>query len=176
MKKILSSLAVIASCSFLSACGASDDAPEGWQTIHPKNIECTIQLPEPVANPARQDRQLYESTFNNGKSKIQVAVFGKLTSQTPNATDADIMSEQQKALIQQIQQNLVSSGVPAELQLDGDLPVEEGLGQQVRILCGPAGFVVTQAYITPHGFYFVKIDNADEKDPTVAQFMKSFKP
>ncbi len=174
MNKILSAVLIIASCTMLSACGSSD----GWTTIHAKKAECSFDLPEPVTNPPRQDRELYESTFEDEKgmkSKIQVAIFGKLGSPNPNATEADILNEQQKDILGQIQQNLISSGRPADLQLDMDLPVEGGLGQQVRILSGDQ-FTVTQAYITPRGFYFVKIDNADQTNPVVERFMKSFKP
>lgn len=171
MKKIIASMLVIASCTVLSACGSAD----GWTTIHPKRAECSFELPGPVTTPERTDRELYESTFDGGKSKIGVAVFGKVSSQNPNATDADILNEQQKSLIGLFQQNLIMNNKPAELQLDGDLPVEEGLGQQVRIISGDQ-YAVTQAYITPRGFYFVKIDNADQSNPVVARFMKSFKP
>ncbi|GEM_PF-1446256 len=174
MKKIISSMLVIASCTMLSACGSAD----GWTTINPKRAECSFELPGPVTTPERTDRELYEATFDEGKSKIGVAVFGKVGSknpQNPNATDADILNERSKELIGLFQQNLIMNNKPADLQLDGDLPVEDGLGQQVRIISGDQ-YAITQAYITPRGFYFVKIDNADQSNPVVARFMKSFKP
>lgn len=172
MNKLLSSALLLTSCALMTACGSSD----GWTTIHPKKAECSFELPEPVKNLPRPDREVYEASFDEaGKTRIQVAIFGKVGSPNPNATDADILNEQQKALIGQFQQNLVAQGKPAELQLDGDLPVEGGLGQQVRIISGNE-FSVTQGYITPRGFYFVKIDNADQTNPEVDRFMKSFKP
>lgn len=172
MNKILSSVLIVTSCALLTACGSSD----GWTTIHAKKADCSFELPEPVKSLPRQDREVYESKFDDGKAQIQVGIFGKLGSPNPNATEADILNEQQKEILGQIQQNLISSGRPADLQLDMDLPVEGGLGQQVRILCGADQYIVTQGYITPRGFYFVKIDNADQNNPVVQRFMKSFKP
>jgi hypothetical protein len=161
---------VIASCFSLTACGGSDD---GWKTINPPGTQCTFELPEPVNNPPREGYKMYETEFEKNK-KIQVGIFPRPAAD-PAKGDAELLNEFEQSSIAQIQDNLTKSGFDPQLQFDGDLAVEGGLGQQIKILAGDQ-FVTTLFYLTPRGLYFVKIDNADQTDPTIDRFMKSFEP
>ncbi len=174
MKSSISLLVVILSCFLMSACGSED----GWKTINPPGTQCTFELPEPVGNPTREGYQLYESTFGDekAKAKIQVGVFPRAAlGEQAGANEAELLNSFEKAWIPQIQENLVKAGYDPQLQFDGDLVVKDGLGQQIKILAGEQ-FVLTLFYLTPRGVYFVKVDNADQTNPVVDRFMKSFEP
>lgn len=160
----------------LTACGGGSN--DGWKTINPPGTQCTFELPEPVNNPPREGYKLYETTFGekSENKKIQVGIFPRPSAEgQPNASDADLLNQFEQTSIAQIQDNLQKAGYNPQLQFDGDLAVDGGLGQQIKLLAGEQ-FVTTLFYLTPRGLYFVKIDNADQTDPVIDRFMKSFEP
>lgn len=170
------SLLLVVACSFaLSGCGG--DSEDGWKTINPPGTQCTFELPEPVNNPPRDGYQVYESAFGDPKSnqKIQVGVWKRQGASGSPDAEAETLNQFEKQAIAQIQDNLQKSGFDPQLEFDGDLAVKDGLGQQIKILAGDQ-FVTTLFYLTPRGQYMVKIDNADQTDPTIKRFMDSFEP
>lgn len=170
MKGRLALLTVLL-CLFVHGCGGSD----GWRTIHPQGVDCTFEMPEPVNNPQRPGYQMYETQLEGGV-KIQVAIFPKAFAEPePGATDADILNKFEKTMLKQVQDNLVASGFDPQMELDGDLAVQDGLGQQVRFIIGQQ-FVLNLFYITPRGLYYIKVDNGDQNNPTIKRIIESFRP
>lgn len=175
MKKLVALIALL-SCVSLSACGGDEVSDDGFRTVHPKGVDCSFELPEPVSNPKRPGYQLWEARARDTGMPIQVGVFPRAFADAePGASDADILNKFEKVMLKSVQDNLTAGGRPADLLFDGDLPIEDGLGQQVRIISGDE-FVFNHFYITPRALYYIKIDNMDETHPIVKRLIGSFEP
>ncbi|MBZ0186189.1 MAG: hypothetical protein K8F91_08010 [Candidatus Obscuribacterales bacterium] len=158
----------------LSACGDSS-----WETIKPQGTKTSFELPKPVGHPPRDGYEMYEAKTGNGDNKIQIGIFQRknnLTDVIPEGTpDADALQLFEKHSLEQLETNLLKDGLSHRLVFDKDLGVENGLGQQYKLIVSDK-FTLNQFYLTPEQLLWVKIDNSDESDPVVARFLESLVP
>ena len=147
--------------------------PAGWETIQPTGLKGTFALPSPTASNAQENIQ----TFVGGqgtKQEIYVTVIARGGTQI-GKDEADELAIFEKQRLTMQNNRLQGKGFKPEIKYEKDLPVENGLGQQIKTDLGKQ-YIFNQFYVTPEAFYHVKIDNADESNATVQQFINSFQP
>lgn len=148
-------------------------APDGWKIIQPVGLKGKFALPEPTASNAQEGVQ----TFVGGqgtKPEIYVSVYSRGGAQI-GKDEGDALAVFEKSRLEQQTTRLMEKGFKPEIKYEKEVGFDKILGQQIKTDLGKQ-FIFNQFYVSPDAFYHIKIDNADESNPNVQQFVKLFQP
>lgn len=109
-----------------------------------------------------------------GNVEFWITVFNRNGVQLGDS-DADGLAIFEEQRLEGQKTRLMEKGFNPQMVYEKDIAVENGLGQQIRMNLGDQ-FILNRFYMTPDTFYHVKIDNGDESNPDVKQFIDSFDP
>lgn len=149
---------------------ADNTADYEWETLRANGAKRTFQLPKPYESMAQDGFMTYGVSVGDG---VDIWVTTIYRGGIEAGDEAETLATFEERRLGRLEAELEEGGFTPEITYEKDLPVENGLGQQIRVTFGDQ-FVLTRFYITSSNFYYVRIDNGDESNPTVERFLSTF--